>query len=127
MEFHGEIIQAQNEERFRGYFYNRDYLYEEYKEICELAGEQPCGNIGLAIDEGTWEYPIWAQLYGQAGYIRHIMIENETSAYEDINFIPDYIVSSREPEDVIYYHDAKYCLQEECRDNCELWFYSRCF
>lgn len=120
--FHRSISKLGDTERFNGYLYHQGNLYDDYKEVCDLIPGEVNG-VGLIIDNGKYEYPLWQQLEEKEIYIRHIMVENASSQYEDANFIPDYIISSRMASETLEYHGQVYYLQKECEDNSNLWLY----
>lgn len=122
VDFHRQISQVGSVDRFRGYFYSQNYLYDEYKEVCDMVPEET-KKIGLFLDGDTYEYPVWQRLEGLDIYMNHIMVNNESSQFEDESFIPDCIISSFGEEEMLEYHDKKYYMQEECMDNAYLWLY----
>ncbi len=79
--------------------------------------------IGLVLGNNTYEYPIWQRLEGSDIHINHIMVNNESSQFEDENYIPECIISSFREAEMLEYHNKKYYLQEACMDNKYLWLY----
>lgn len=122
VDFHRQISQVGSADRFRGYFYSQNYLYDEYKEVCDMIPEET-KKIGLLLGSDTYEYPVWQRLEGSDIYMNHIMVNNESSQFEDEKFIPDCIISSFREEEMLEYHDKKYYLRGECMDNAYLWLY----
>lgn len=121
-DFHARIAKNVIHERFRGYFRYREYIYDDYKEVCNLVLENP-QDVGLLLGSDTYEYPLWQQLGNHIKCIKHIMVENESSQYTDESFVPNYIISSEISLDVIEFNGQPYYLMEECKDNSELWLY----
>ncbi|MCM1146197.1 MAG: glycosyltransferase family 39 protein [Clostridium sp.] len=120
--FHRPISQLGDAERFYGYFYEQRYLYDDYKKVCSLIPEE-ANEVGLLIGAIDYEFPLWQQLEEKEVCIRHIMVENISSRYEDAAFVPDYIISSRTSAETLEYHGQMYYLQKECKDNSHLWLY----
>ena len=54
---------------------------------------------------------MWQRLEASDICINHIMVVNESSQFEDEDFIPDCIISSYGGEEMLEYHDKKYYLQ----------------
>ena len=122
VDFHWQNSQVGSVDRFRGYFYHQGHLYDEYKEVCDMLPEET-KKIGLILGSDTYEYPVWQRLEASDICINHIMVVNESSQFEDEDFIPDCIISSYGGEEMLEYHDKKYYLQGGCTDNEYLWLY----
>ena len=110
VDFHWQNSQVGSVDRFRGYFYHQGHLYDEYKEVCDMLPEET-KKIGLILGSDTYEYPVWQRLEASDICINHIMVVNESSQFEDEDFIPDCIISSYGGEEMLEYHDKKYYLQ----------------
>lgn len=75
--YHTGIARAGQEDRFRGYFYARQSIYEDYRAVCEAVSDGGYTKIGLLLQQDSYEYPVWQALKGQVGEIRHVLVENE--------------------------------------------------
>lgn len=123
--YHVGIARAGQEDRFRGYFYARQSICEDYKAVCEAVSDGGYTKIGLLLQQDSYEYPIWQALKGQAEEIRHVMVENESSAYEAAGFKPDAILSSSDQGDVLEYGQADYHKNSGAGGTGGLWLYEK--
>lgn len=96
------------------YFHNwKEEKYEAYKEITDYIKENEINSVGLLTIETSFEYPLWAMLDGYSCEIRHVDVQNTSSAYEDEMYQPDCIlVNLREHEDEYVCNDMKYTRAE---------------
>ena len=90
--FHGTIMKN-NHNRPGGYYYYRGALNAEYSEITEIIKTRNFKNIGLILQEDNYEYPLWYILDETKVRIEHIEINNVSLKYEDVDFVPDCIIS----------------------------------
>lgn len=70
-----------NTSRELQYFNNQPYLYQPYKKASEYIIEQSCEQLGLILDEDSYEYPLWRLLQknSEKDYIiRHVKVSNDT-------------------------------------------------
>lgn len=111
--YHGGIISRQDMSRPYGYFTNRSDIAEEYVQVCETVKERGYELIGIVCMEDDYEYPIYYMLKRSADRIRHIMVSNETSVYEDIEYVPECIISTIDLGNSTTYHDILYNRQTE--------------
>ncbi len=123
--FHIKVILSERNDRFKGYFHNCTYIYDDYQEVCDLVLNKTNegDDIGLLLKGNAYEYPIWQGLRGHGYSIRHIMISNQSSKYEKSDFIPDFIIASQGHGESLEYKEKKYYLCKECEDNAELCLY----
>ena len=121
--YHTRIALSEHGDRFRGYFYARQSIYEDYKEVCgSVAGDGP-GKIGLILGQDSYEYPIWQAMNGHAEEIRHVMVENESSPYEIKEYVPDVMLISSDKGDKIKYGSEIYYRNDTVGGNGGLWLY----
>lgn len=121
--YHTRIALSEHGDRFRGYFYARQSIYEDYKEVCDsIAGGGP-EKIGLILEQDSYEYPIWQAMNGHAEEIRHVMVENESSPYEAKEYVPDVMLVSSDKGDKIKYGSEIYYRNEMIGGNGGLWLY----
>jgi hypothetical protein len=82
------------------YFLRRMDLPPVYEEITSLISQSECSDIGIVFHENNYffEYPFWMMLRekGYSGNIHHILVQNRSARYEDIQFSPCFILSSGE-------------------------------
>ena len=121
--YHTRIALSEHGDRFRGYFYARQSIYEDYKEVCgSIAGDGP-EKIGLILGQDSYEYPIWQAMNGHAEEIRHVMVENESSPYEIKEYVPDVMLISSDKGDKIKYGSEIYYRNDTVGGNGGLWLY----
>lgn len=76
--------------------------------------------VGLAVSGDAWEYPLWVILEDQLPEIRHVMVENPSSVYEEqTEGVPDGIFSNRKIANEtgrFTYHKQRYYLVYENGD-----------
>lgn len=95
--YHYSESNWENGNRSIEYFHNwKEEKYEVYEEIAEYIKLQQYASVGLKISENSYEYPLWALLSDMNIIINGITVENETSIYEDADFIPDCIFVDKE-------------------------------
>ncbi len=82
--------------RTNGYFARRPYLLPMYREIVDRIIASTCTEVGLIVNEDSWEYPLWMLLREQnyQGVIRHIRVGNASQVYERTDFYPCAIISA---------------------------------
>ena len=97
-----------NHNRPGGYYYNRGALNAEYSEITEAIKNGNYKNVGLIFQEDNYEYPLWYILDGAKVRIEHIEINNVSSKYEDMDFVPDCIISVTDLGNELKYDDKSY-------------------
>jgi hypothetical protein len=92
--------------RSAGYFTKKSGSFKEYQEITNLIEKSKCANIGLAVTNDMWEYPLWMIMSenGVQARIEHILVNNPTKTWEDPNFVPCAIVTDRGETD-LYFQD----------------------
>lgn len=118
--YHTRIAGSEREDRFKGYFYARQNIYEDYKLVCDKAVSSGYQKIGLILQQDSYEYPIWQALNGHTGEIRHILVENESSVYEKEGFFPDAIISSVDKGEKIEYNSDIYLKSAGIENGGEL-------
>lgn len=123
--YHTGIARAGQEDRFRGYFYARQSIYEDYRAVCEAVSDGGYTKIGLLLQQDSYEYPVWQALKGQVGEIRHVLVENESSVYEIADFMPDAILSSADQGEVVEYDQEDYHKNGSVGGTGGLWLYEK--
>lgn len=123
--YHTGIARAGQEDRFRGYFYARQSIYEDYRAVCEAVSDGGYTKIGLLLQQDSYEYPVWQALKGQVGEIRHVLVENESSVYEIADFMPDAILSSTDQGEVVEYAQEDYHKNGSVGGSGGLWLYEK--
>lgn len=73
------------------------------------------------IGGDSYEYPIWKRI--EDVFIKHAMVTNESSGYEDESYLSDFIITTYRNDDIIVYNETNYYLQDEYDDNSQLWLY----
>jgi hypothetical protein len=77
------------------YFRQVPYMQERYLKIVEHINAQRCTEVGLLLDEGVLEYPLWIMLQEKPGHnvrIEHVNVRNPTRAKADPSFVPCVVV-----------------------------------
>ena len=123
--YHTGIARAGQEDRFRGYFYARQSIYEDYRDVCEAVSDGGYTKIGLLLQQDSYEYPVWQALKGHVGEIRHVLVENESSVYEIADFMPDAILSSTDHGEVVEYDQEDYHKNDNVGGTGGLWLYEK--
>lgn len=115
--YHGRIAFREYDDSVEGYFAVRTNNYQAYKDMSEFVNENNYHKIGLILSEDTYEYPIW-KMIDQYDRIEHVKVENNTSIYEDIEFVPDviFVINIVIDEDSMKYHGYEYKLTRQCDD-----------
>ena len=121
--YHVGIAWREGKDRFAGYFRNNRALYTEYNEVCEYLKDSAGNGLGLYLGLDSYEYPLWACLDERMGEIRHVMVQNESSKFEEGDFLPEYIATDLTREENLVFEDKEYVLVDVCRDNNILWLY----
>ena len=67
-------------------------MYPEYKEVFLKLIENDYQSIGIKISSVNFEYPMWRFMEGSTFRIENVIVENVSSKYEDISYIPDCII-----------------------------------
>lgn len=109
--------------RFKGYFYNRQEIYSDYDEVCNIVISKGYKTVGLVLSGDSYEYPIWQRLNGSVELINHVMVVNESAQYEERDFIPECIISTKVMGDEIEYNKSVYKQNAISKGNSELWLY----
>ena len=123
--YHTRIAIAGQEDRFRGYFYARQSIYEDYRSVCGEVIGRGYTKVGLFLQQDSYEYPIWQALEGHVGEIRHVLVENESAVYEVEGFTPDVILSATDNGDELEYNLATYYKSGAVGGTGGLWLYEK--
>ena len=108
--YHYEQSRWATGERSREYFHNwKEEKYQVYSEISLYINKQKYSQVGLLINEISYEYPIWALLKNDDVVIEDIDVQNATSIYESKDFVPDCILIDKTAGITEYtYHGQNY-------------------
>ncbi len=94
-----------------GYFtYNPD-IKDGYISAISKIQSFGSGKIGLVVGQDSFEYPLWSVLQNQGYEIKHIMVSNMLGKYEDMDYVPDYILVERGREGNMIFHGENYRLK----------------
>lgn len=116
--YHKQQIPENINDRSAGYFTNSKGMYPEYKEVFLKLIENDYQSIGIKISSVNFEYPMWRFMEGSTFRIENVIVENVSSKYEDISYIPDCVIMDREQATgVIMVHGQEYCISEEFQNN----------
>ena len=121
--YHTKISMYGSDGRFKGYFYNRQEIYSDYDEVCNIVISKGYKTVGLVLSGDSYEYPIWQRLNGSVELINHVMVVNESAQYEERDFIPECIISTKVMGDEIEYNKSVYKQNAISKGNSELWLY----
>ena len=81
--------------RISQYFNNHPPFEEKYEKIADFINNHECSNIGIQIDEDSWEYPIWILLKRNNKKnlrIEHVNVKNISSRIKLEKFMPCIII-----------------------------------
>ena len=97
------------EARIRKYFEVRGGLFGPYVQISGDIASRHYERIGFYCGSDSYEYPLWKLLPEGVERFEHVCVVNETSIYDDENFVPECIIAvDRETEQKISYHGYDY-------------------
>ena len=119
--YHGNIV-LQRKGGVADYFVVNERYIEDYLRLEEILGEIEFQNLGLYLEMANiYEYPIGSMLDDNVR-VEHILTNNNSTKYEDKNFIPDVIiVMNRNEEEVVNYKGQNYVCLEKIDDNSSVW------
>lgn len=106
--YHVKIAYRQHISRPEGYFQNNSAVREEFITACDEVKETGAKNIGLMTSGDSYEYTVWYMLKHNVNQIKHINVENDTIQYEDLDFVPDCIISRKDLGDNIETRGQQY-------------------
>lgn len=122
--YHTELWQHDVSERPEGYFAQSRGVEEDYYKVLDYIIENGYKNIGVKMS-GGWEYPLWAETRGEDIWIENVRVENVTSKYMDVAFMPDCVIASEYlEEDVFFVNNLEY-KKTDIVVGSELGVYSR--
>jgi len=109
-------------ERTAGYFTVNEENTYKYIVLKQSLKELECNSIGLYLSMAeTYEYPIWTMVDKDVR-MENILVDNESMRYEDIEFIPDYIiVINKDGNDIVNYKMQKYSIYQQIDENFAIW------
>lgn len=87
-----------NTSRIDQYFANNPDIKAPYKVALSTIASSECQNIGVAIGEDSWEYPLWAILqfeHNSNKRIEHVNVQNISQKYKTSNFSPCLIMTDQ--------------------------------
>lgn len=111
------------------YFYHQGELESGFEEVCERIVAEEYKKIGVIVGTNSYEYPLWATLREYSSdfdfEIKHILVENSLSKYEDKEFEPDCIfVLDYNQEDTIEWNERMY-QKLDMENEKRMWLYGK--
>lgn len=95
--------------REEGYFFAYDSELDAYRYATQYIRNNNYKNIGFFCSDNYYEYPLIKMLENDIERFEHIGVNNETSKYSDLSYIPDCIfVVGQYIEDSYIYNDIEY-------------------
>lgn len=91
-----------------GFFAIRGNIYADYAEMADAIRTSDCDFVGLLIGGDSYEYPL-TQMIDPDTRMEHVNVSGELAAYEDIAFIPDFVIQyDTEQIDELVVHGTRY-------------------
>lgn len=87
-----EILPKALKNREGAYFLEYSDAYPPREEMIRIIKDKGYKKIGFIKESNGFEYTIWAMLRTENVWIEHVMVDNQTSKYENSDFIPDCII-----------------------------------
>lgn len=111
-----------NDSRFKKYFSNQPYLFDEYKAVQNLIYKNSPKKVGLIISDWQyWEYPLFSYFYYEKINILCINVENITNKIHQNTKNVDAIISTNPITDSIFFEGKKYI--NNTPNNLYIWYY----
>jgi hypothetical protein len=111
-----------NDSRFKKYFSNQPYLFDEYKAVQNLIYKNSPKKVGLIISDWQyWEYPLFSYFYYEKINILCINVENITNKIHQNTKNVDAIISTNPITDSIFFEGKKYI--NNTPNNLYVWYY----
>lgn len=124
--YHQELWHEEASVRPDAYFYYNKSLKEDYFEVIQWIKDNNYQKIGLCINSHRFLWPVWAMLGNEDIRMEYILVENNSSKYENVDFIPDCIITDELSKDeYVTVHGNVYQRTEEFADNEKLWVFVR--
>lgn len=119
--YHVNIAKGQDNS-IADYFVVNERHIEEYNVIKDTLEEMDFNSIGLYMAMAiVYEYPIWTMVDSDVR-IEPILVENDTTKYEDDSFIPEVIIVMYNDENnVINYKGQNYMCYKRIDDDFSIW------
>ena len=105
--------------RFKKYFSNQLYLFDEYKTVQDLIYKKSPKKVGLIISD--WEYPLFSDFYYEKINILCINVENITNKIQQNNENVDAIISTNPKTDSVFFEGRNYI--NITPNNLYIWYY----
>jgi len=121
--YHGERVvrHFKAEDRITGYLDLRQKDEAMYRALGDYLSTKEYESLGIYFAWGAGEYPIW-KMVDEDVRIGAVNVKNETSIYQDENFVPDYIVvKDADPKDIEVYKGKNYELDWVAEDRMYLY------
>lgn len=116
--YHGGCMPEKGAERVTGYFVNDKGMIPEYTWVFETLKEDGCQTMGLKVSAINFEYPMWRLSKYTMSRIENVLVENASSKYEDLSYIPDCVIMDRSAvAENIVIHGQEYYIPEKFQDN----------
>lgn len=124
--YHQEIWHEEASVRPYAYFYHNKSLKEDYFEVTQWTKDNHYQKVGLCISSNQFLWPIWSMLEERDIEIQYVLVKNNSSQYENFDFIPDCIITDELSENKhIEVHGRIYKRVEEFANNENLWAFVR--
>lgn len=105
--------------RYKKYFANQLYLYQDYAKIMNFVDEKNIKSIGLELTD--WEYPLLNNFYFERKILVDINVNNVSSKIKVKSISPDIIVSNVTNGNSINYNGKIY--YNLTKENKKIWCY----
>ena len=105
--------------RFKKYFSNQPYLFDEYNAVQDLIYKKSPKKVGLIISD--WEYPLFSDFYYEKINILCINVGNITNKIQQNTKNVDAIISTNPETDSILFEGKKYI--NITPNNFYIWYY----
>jgi hypothetical protein len=105
--------------RFKKYFSNQPYLFDEYNAVQDLLYKNSPKKVGLIISD--WEYPLFSDFYYEKINILCINVGNITNKIQQNTKNVDAIISTNPETDSILFEGKKYI--NITPNNFYIWYY----
>lgn len=124
--YHQEIWHEEASVRPDAYFYYNKSPKEDYFEVTQWTKDNNYQKVGLCVDSNQFLWPIWSMLGERDIQIQYVLVKNNSSRYENFDFIPDCIITDRLMDNKqIEVHGRTFKRVEEFANNENLWAFVR--
>lgn len=107
-----------NDNRYKKYFSNQLFLYDDYKKIIQLIDSEDVKTIGFSLPD--WEYPLLKNFYQEKKKIYSINVNNISSVIPQKISNLDCVISNKKVEFIIFNNKKLY---NKTPNNNYIWCY----